>query len=532
MSDAEQALPATSHTATRIMRGGRVAACPIDDGLLLVIGASGPAAGQLPAEINDDAATVTNAYVTAWRLASPSPSVTHGFAALLPTDDADRPLTTLRLGQEGRRYIFAPRTLAVREAVTILAELSGGQLTAVLDSLVDAMIQITAGRRRLAVIVALIQSRKGGDGFLEFVGETHEGSIFLRGWARAADPGNTQVIVCGENPVFADCAIATFSRQDIPKGAVGFIGLLAASEPFRARDVEGLVYRGGGGWRYAALHQSRQIAGPAETPAQIRSVLLQTHSSPAVLLKLRSAANSFEGRETISTLPVPVRLGVDNIFQANSGAFLISGWLLDPDGHVQSVRLRRGSTDMRLDDRWTRLERSDVTDAFSDEPLFKSMLDQDTHPHGFIVFASGLGEDGMAPLHLELTLKDSRRAFLPLTPARLPPRRAVLRQIKSIDPENWGLAEIVDRQIVPFLCASESPSPTAGNILDAGAFDDAPGPPIIVAVGQTEERELAPFLGLLALSLLSARPKKESWRRFLAFSLSTPKPGKPPSRSC
>ncbi|MDW9957778.1 hypothetical protein GOB20_08055 [Sinorhizobium meliloti] len=501
MAGAEQALPQTSQTAARIMRGGRVVACLIDDTLLLVIGAGAPVAGQVPAQVNDDPATATSASIVGWRLAPQPPTATHGFAALLPINDADRPLTTLRLGQESspRRYIFGPRTLAVREGVTVLAELAGAQLTDVLDSLVDAMMQMPTGRRRLAAIVALTQARKGSDGFLEFVGETHEGAIFLRGWARAADPGNARVIVCGENPVVADCGIATFSRQDTPQGGAGFIGLLAASEPLRARDVEGLVYRGRGGWRYASVHEHRLIAGPTDTPGHIRSVLLQTHSTPAVLLRLRSAANSFEGRETISTLPVPVRLGVDNIFQANSSAFLISGWLLDPDEHVQSVRLRRGQSEMRLDDRWTRLERSDVTDAFTDEPLFKSMLDRETHPHGFMVFAGGLGADGAAPLHLELTLKDSRRAFLPLTPARLPPRQAALRQIKSIDPENWGLTEIVDRQIVPFLCASESPSPGVGAILDAGAFDEASGPPIIVAAGQAEEKELAPFLGLLAL---------------------------------
>ncbi|WKL25404.1 hypothetical protein Q1M63_11785 (plasmid) [Sinorhizobium meliloti] len=197
----------------------------------------------------------------------------------------------------------APRTLAVREGVTVLAELAGAQLTDVLDSLVDAMMQMPTGRRRLAAIVALTQARKGSDGFLEFVGETHEGAIFLRGWARAADPGNARVIVCGENPVVADCGIATFSRQDTPQGGAGFIGLLAASEPLRARDVEGLVYRGRGGWRYASVHEHRLIAGPTDTPGHIRFVLLQTHSTPAVLLRLRSAANSFEGRETISTLP-------------------------------------------------------------------------------------------------------------------------------------------------------------------------------------------------------------------------------------
>ncbi|THK36149.1 hypothetical protein EHS39_21315 [Ensifer sp. MPMI2T] len=495
----EQALPSASQLAARIMRGGRVLACPLEEGFLLVIGTGEPMAGTLAAEINDDVATRLTASIIGWRLALPSASATHGFAALLQMKDTDRPLTTLRLGEDDKRYIFAPRSIPVRDAAALLAELAGEQVGGLLDSVVDGLMQGPIGPQRLAAIIALLQSRKGSDGFVELLGETHDGVIFVKGWGRAIEPGVCRVAVNSSKPLVCDCGIATFLRQDVPAGGSGFVGLLSAKEPLRVRDIEGLIYRGRGGWRYAPVHEHRQIAGPSETPGHIRSVLLQTRSSPQVLLQLRSAANSFEGRETVSALPVPVRMGIDLAFQASGGAFLISGWLLDPEAHVQSVKLCGDRAAARLDDRWTRIERSDVTDAFTDEPLFRSAFGHGTHSHGFIVFASGLGWDSAAPLHLELSLKDSRRAFLPLAPIRVQPRLAALRQISSIDPANWGLAEIVDRQVVPFLCASEGSAPRVGTILDAGAFEQAGGPPIVIAAEDSEEGDVAPFLGLLAL---------------------------------
>ncbi|MDK1374713.1 MULTISPECIES: hypothetical protein [unclassified Sinorhizobium] len=495
----EQALPLASQLATRIMKGGRVLACPIDEGFLLVIGTGEPMAGTLLAEINDDVTRVT-ASIIGWRLASPARSATHGFAALLQMQDTDSPLTTLRLGEDeagSKRYIFAPRPIPVRDAAALLAELAGEQLGGLLDSLVDGLMQGPIGPRRLAAIIALLQSRKGSDGFVELVGETHDGVIFVKGWGRIIEPGVCRVAVNSGKPVVCDCGIATFLRQDVPAGGSGFVGLLSTKEPLRVRDIEGLVYRGRGGWRYAPLHEHRQIAGPSETPGHIRALLLQTRGSPQVLLQLRSAANSFEGRETVSALPVPVRMGIDSAFQVSRGAFLISGWLLDPEAHVQSVKLCGERAATRLDDHWSRLERSDVTDAFTDEPAFRSAFGHGSHPHGFIAFASGW--DSATALHLELTLTDSRRAFMPLTPIRVPPRLAVLRQISAIDPQHWGIAEIVDRQIVPFLCASERTSPSIGASVDAGPFEQAGGPPIIIAPEDSEDGDMAPILGLLAL---------------------------------
>ncbi|MCA1366828.1 hypothetical protein I6F15_05365 [Bradyrhizobium sp. BRP14] len=500
MLGAEQTLPLSSQPAARILRPGRVVACPIDEALLLVIGTGGPMDGELPAAINDDAAFTWVASIIGWQLPSPMAPATHGFAALLPLDGTSRPLTTVRFGGEGsgRRYVFTPRSVSLGDAVAILAELAEARLAGTLDALVDAMMQGPIGRQRLSAIIALLQSRNGSDGFIELLGESHDGAVFLKGWGRHIVPGVCRTVVSGEQSLLTDCAMATFSRPDTPEGAAGFIGLLPSNERLRARDIEGLVYRGRAGWRYARVHEQRLVAGPTETPGHIRAVLLQTHSSPQVLLRLRSAANSFDGSETISTLPLPVRMGIDNAFQVDGGALLISGWLLDPDGHVQRVKLCSGRAEMRLDDRWTRLDRSDVTGAFTDEPTFRSTLGRESNGHGFIVFTKALGAAAPA-LHLELTLKDSRRAFMPLSPIRIAARTAALRQIRSVDPDDWALPEVIDRQIVPFLCACERPSPAIGVLVDAGPFDQAGGPPIVIAAGESEEEDIAPFLGLLAL---------------------------------
>jgi hypothetical protein len=148
MLAAEQTLPPSTQPAARSLRSGRVVACPIDEALLLVIGAGGSMSGELPAEINDDASVSWVASIIGWQLPSPAAPATHGFAALLPVDGTSRPLTTIRFGGEGgRRYVFAPRSVSLGDAVTTLAELAETQLAGTLDSLVDVMMQGPLGRR-------------------------------------------------------------------------------------------------------------------------------------------------------------------------------------------------------------------------------------------------------------------------------------------------------------------------------------------------------------------------------------------------
>ncbi|WP_332690629.1 hypothetical protein, partial [Devosia sp.] len=361
------------------------------------------------------------------------------------------------------------------------------------------LIAAPADLHRLSAIVALVKAAHGSNGFIELLGEGQDGEIFLQGWAHDVMSGMGRVVVDGDEPLVTEGAIAAYARQDIPQGASAFAGLLNVDGPINPGGIEGLVWRGRHGWRHVAVHERKLIAGPLETASHARAVVLRAHSTPQALLRLRTAANSFDGTETVSSLPLPVRMGVDDVFQVDGAGFLVSGWLLDPNGHVQSVKLRRHTSKTRLDESWSRLERSDVTDAFADHPAFSRAFGDGGHRHGFVAHALLPDGDPSSPLYLELTLRDTRRAFMPLSPLRTAARLAAVRQMRAIDPSDWALPELIDRQIIPLLCASERVSPTVKAVVDAGPFAAAAGPPIVISVGEDDEDGLAPLLALLAI---------------------------------
>ncbi|MCV9961837.1 hypothetical protein OIU34_07965 [Pararhizobium sp. BT-229] len=490
---------AGKHAASRALRSGRVIGCRVDETTLLIIGLGRVPVGTVAVAIGEDPTDNRSAVVSEWRLAASSPRARHGFAALLPTGDADPAMTTIQFGEEGAHFIFAPRLASAEEAATLVLESAGSQSAAVIDRLVDILMADNLSHQRLLTVTALLQATQASDGFVELIGESHDGVTFVQGWNRGMSPGPFRMCAVGSaTPVVAECVIAMFPRPDAPDGASGFVGLLDANPADRALDIEGLVFRGRAGWRHIAVHPKKRIAGPLETPEHIRSILLRTHGAPEVLLSLRAAANSFEGKETVSSLPYPVRMGIDNIFEADGGNLLVSGWLYDPDGHVATVRLRRRNAAVRLDECWTRFDRPDVTDSFNEQQPFAPSLRGEQHTHGFITQAQLPSEESGAPLYFELTLRDSRRAFLPVKPTRVSARLAALRQIGSIDPANCALPAIVDTQIVPFLRRSGRSAPIIDTVLDAGPFDEENSPPIVIGAGESEE-DIAPLMALLAL---------------------------------
>ena len=488
--------------ASRAMRSGRVIGCRIDETTLLILGLGRVTAGDVVVGIGEDQATTRSSFVSEWRLAASSPRARHGFAALLPAESIDLAMTTIRFGEEetGARYIFSPRLASIEEAAALVIESAGSQSAAVINRLVDALMAGDVNRRTLLTITTLLQTAHASDGFVELIGESHDGATFLQGWSRGMSPGSYRMSLIGSaTPLVAECGIATFPRPDAPDGASGFAALLESSEPIRALDIEGLIFRGRAGWRHLAIHPRKRIADPQETPEHIRSILMRSHGAPDVLLALRAAANSFEGKETVSGLPYPVRMGIDSIFEADAANLLVSGWLYDPDGHVATVRLRRRDAAARVDECWTRFDRPDVTDSFNDQPHFAAGFRGEHGAHGFIVHARLPNDDIGAPLYFELTLQDSRRAFLPVKPTRALARSAALRQIGSIDPTNSALPAIVDAHIVPFLRQSSGrPAPVIETTLDAGAFDEHISPPIVIGAGENEE-DIAPLLALLTL---------------------------------
>ncbi len=484
-----------------VMEGEMVVGCPIDDTLILVLGIGGLTSEQVTVFLNGDPAMSLKVPLVSWHLKEPSPAGTHGFVAIVPTNILRRRSLKTVLFQhkaQATRYAFAGRAAAIGDLVAMVTDLAGADLPVVIDGLVEGLISGPIGRKKLSAITALLQAGARSDGCVELIGGSDEGEIFVQGWAQDLTPSVTRLLISGKTPSIAECSISVFARPDLQDQASGFAGLLLASEIVEPNDIERLLFRGRRGWRFTEVYDRRVIAGSRETPGHVRAILPRVRSSTEILLRMRSAANRFDGAETVSSLPFPVRMGIDNVYRVEGSGLLVSGWLLDPDSHVEAVKLRRHRGEAQLDGNWTRVDRPDVTRGFDNQPPFNAGLNPNRHAHGFVAFAPELEGDSTAPFYLELTLSDTRRAFMPLTPTRLTSRDAVVRQIRAIDPNAWALRHIIDQQLVPLLRVVSRPAPEIFGVVDVGSFDQAEGPAIVIGVDERVE-EIAPLLTLLAL---------------------------------
>src|SRR5690606_26988749 len=212
-------------------------------------------------------------------------------------------------------------------------------------------------RKKLSAITVLLQAGARSDGCIELIGGSDEGEIFVQGWSQDLTPAVTRLLISGKNPSLAECAVSVFARPDLNDEASGFAGLLLANEPVEPTDIERLLFRGRRGWRFTEVYDRRLLSGSRETPGHIRAILPRVRSSTDILLRMRSAANRFDGADTVSSLPFPVRMGIDNVFRVEGSGMLVSGWLLDPDSHVESVKLRRHRGEIQIDTTWTRIDR-------------------------------------------------------------------------------------------------------------------------------------------------------------------------------
>lgn len=478
---------------------GRAVSVRIDPETVLVLG-NGRAGPVVSVRADGARHSRDRAFVESWALSGGSPSATHGFAALLTQTHSDAPISIIDVdgGRASERLIVAPRPISIEDAASLIAQAARTESVAAAGRLAEQLLAQPANRSRVSAGLSLMKALQPSDGFIELVGETHDGVIVAMGWSRALVPGRCRAYLIAGTPIVADCFVASFARPDLPAGEMGFVAVLDAGGNVHVDALKAIVYNSGGAWHLTPAHSRVQISPALDTPDHIRSVLLDARATPEAMLRLRSAANGFTGKDTISSLPFPVRMDVDRILETDDGDMLISGWLLDPESHVASVRLRRPGAAARLDDKWTRLDRIDVSQSFADQPAFRTSIDSDDQAHGFVVHARLSGGNRDATPYLELTLSEGRRAFLPLVPKRMPARKAALQQLGLFDATNWALPAIVDHQIVPLLSRAARTEPRLEAFVDVGAFDETAGVPIVVA-STAGMPEVGPLLALLAL---------------------------------
>ncbi|MDN3719230.1 hypothetical protein QW131_08360 [Roseibium salinum] len=97
------------------------------------------------------------------------------------------------------------------------------------------------------------------------------------------------------------------------------------------------MFRGRSNWSTVDVHEKRSLLEAHGIPGQIRSLLPRLSGSGDGKRKLVAAAHRFDGRETVSELDVPVRIGIDFCAAVDRGGVMLSGWLLDPEDRVEAV---------------------------------------------------------------------------------------------------------------------------------------------------------------------------------------------------
>ncbi|MCC9621440.1 hypothetical protein LPB41_07000 [Thalassospira sp. MA62] len=468
--------------------GRTVVAALVDDGLALMIGVGSDLPATIDIYLNSQSDAKVQASIISWRRHDADAENAFGFVALLPVKDvtARRLKTALFRGAgKPREYRIDNRGQRIETVLSSVAEQSGPAFATVIDGVIEALLAGDPDKKRLRKVAALVQTAARSNGFIEVLGGLEEGDIYVQGWSSDFPTGRTRVIAVEDNPVLAELTSADFQRDDLGDAASGVTGLMMGDRPINPEKLKRVYFRGRDTWYSIEVYHQRVLVAPSDVPAHIRSVVDRVRAPENILHTLKMAAHRFDGRDTVSELDRPVRIGIDFSLLIEGSGVLISGWMLDPDRAVTDVSLRVGTELVRIDDHWTRQSRADVTDAFANDPMFSGM-NPARNNHGFLVFCplQSVPSSDQAT-YLELGLSDAFPAYCPLNPTRASARQALSRVLPSLDPRSVTASNSIERQFGPMLQAMSAQRPYAVDIHDVGNFDEDAPVTLVVGVDDT-----------------------------------------------
>lgn len=333
------------------------------------------------------------------------------------------------------------------------------------------------------------------DGFVEIVGRPEGGGLLLQGWSMHATAGLPALGIDGNGLAFFAAEVALFERPDLlatASGVVAFVKDAGAVEPTAVRHV---FFAADGGYCRLDVVDQKIVLDGNDAVAHVKDMLGRLDGPPAVLRALKRVCRArFAGVETVSALAVPVRLGLDLVVAAEGAGILVNGWLLDPRRLVRRVLVKStAGFCQRLDERWVRLARADVSAAFAADPLFAGHLRPGHHAHGFLALVAGATPPAAGEAHyLEIVLEDESCAFVPLRFSDGAPAELLHRILGLVSHDDPRLATII----------AEHLGPVAGAL--AAADDAVPEPALIGRFGRPLAR---PRLSVLV-------PLLDGWRDF------------------
>ncbi|SCZ12251.1 glycosyltransferase family 2 protein [Microvirga guangxiensis] len=481
--------------------GETALATPIGEDLALITGVADVMPATVEVLLNGDPSMIMKAGVVSWsRDGAPSEAAT-GFVALVPIKLASKVRLrsiVMRRGGHPIRYTLVKPAVSVTDLVQVIANDASDRMAEVADRVAQALMVGKNHPKRLAAALSVLTTAAKTDGWIEVMGPLDTGEIFLQGWAADLPSNQVRVLVAQGGLMTGEFKVASIARNDLGGNGTGFVGLLDTGKiTVETEKLQKLFFRSTQGWRILEVYDRRVLLEPTDVPAHIRDGLVRATANPETLRTLRRAGERFDGRDTVSNLKQPVRIGMDMVVEVPGGGLLVAGWMLDPEGHAESVVLRAGAETARVDDSWTRLPRPDVATAFQQNDLFAGRLDPHRIDHGFLAFVPGLSCTGNVPVYFEFTVGDSV-AYYPLTPMRNLSRRAFERLVAPLDPRTAAAGVAIERHIGPMMQALAAPAPEVVEARDF-SFDEAGTTKALVVGAVHDAEEAASALVLLAL---------------------------------
>jgi hypothetical protein len=482
--------------------GETALATPISDDLVLICGVADALPKAVPVLLNGDPSMTMTARVVTWSRPNAAADAAIGFVAVLPIKLAGkvrlRSIVIRRDGHPMRRALIRP-AVPLANLMQIIADDASGAFGQVADGVVQILLSGKAAQKHSKTALTILRNAARNDGWIEVMGSLDTGELFLQGWSLGFPADEVNVLVTYDGgfaaaPFFS----ATVHRADLGGTGNGFIGIIDAENSIDPASIEKVLFNSGDGWRALDVYQQCVHLASTDVPAHIREGLTRVVGKPKSLKALRRAGERFDGRDTVSFLQEPVRIGMDMAIELPDGGVLLAGWMLDPENLVSSVNIRVGTASARVDETWTRLPRPDVTTAFERNPLFEGRLELQRSNHGFLAFVPDLPKIDDLAVYFEFSIGDDTFAFYPLKPVRGLSRRTLERLVSPLDHRTAATSVAIDRHIGPMMQSLAQSSPEIVEIRDFGFADQGVSKALVLAAGLDAE-EVSVTLSLLAL---------------------------------
>ncbi|WP_434055880.1 MAG: hypothetical protein RDA78_13830 [Roseibium sp.] len=480
---------------------GRSVLCSVvDRDTILIAGVGENFARNLQAVLNEDPKTAVPCMIVSLLSKSNRDRTRTPFIAILSLDSVAVPrLQRVSIRSKGHSHPYAVKygPVAFDLFVRLVGDAVSQKEASVVEVLIDALIAANSEVKSQAVAAKLVMHVARRDGYVEMLGQFDEGDYYIQGWSKEPPVGRNRVFVFDGSLRVADLSCCVFERKDTGGKAPGFAGILDNAEGVDAPAIRSLFFRGRSGWNKVDVHEKSTVSPARALPGHLRALLPRLNMSGGAREKLERASLRFDGRESVSELDVPVRIGVDFCAATHCGSVVISGWLLDPEDHAEAVFLRAGERSSRLDKTWTTQERPDVTETFEDLSPFLGAA-RGSNRHGFLAFIPEIGGCLEDKPYLEVILRDGRSAYAPIALGRTSLRSALRRLVAGLDPTIASATDIIERQFLPLLAGAPLSQPTVEDIKDIGPMPDAAQRSIVIGSDGSINtlRTLLPVLAL------------------------------------